>query len=294
MRARVAGAAAPCLGPDDMPAGMGPAGPSGPHSVCWAPGSRSAVPVAGRKPSKTSAGASDPPPEPCWHRGQAPLPAPPGAAARGCPQRRAPSISLALTDIFLLQSAGGVGRASLPGVPAAGSCHPAVHQKITARMTVVLLWMSLATSGMVRYSPDDAHGAARPPLAFPCVSYQTRPHPTLQGSASGRCRGWGRRTIQPRHGFGTLTLVNQMLGRMPTTIRPPHRRSSHQPGGNCRVEGSLVNSNPPADPARGNRPALHEAVEGPPGNSQVEIRHSYEVPSRASSVTIAISYVIAQ
>lgn len=76
MRARVAGAAAPRLGPDDMPAGMGSAGPSGPHSVCWAPGSRSAVPVAGRKPSKTSAGAPDPPPGPCWHRGQAPLPAP--------------------------------------------------------------------------------------------------------------------------------------------------------------------------------------------------------------------------
>ncbi|MCC6102498.1 MAG: hypothetical protein LIV22_01525 [Olegusella sp.] len=43
------------------------------------------------------------------------------------------SISTALTDISLLQSAGGDGRAYLPSIPAAGSCRPAVHQKITAQ-----------------------------------------------------------------------------------------------------------------------------------------------------------------
>ena len=41
-------------------------------------------------------------------------------------------ISPALTDISLLRSAGGDGRASRLSIPAAGSCHPAVHQKITA------------------------------------------------------------------------------------------------------------------------------------------------------------------
>ena len=43
------------------------------------------------------------------------------------------SISLALTGISLLRSAGGDGRASRLSMPAAGSCHPAVHQKITAQ-----------------------------------------------------------------------------------------------------------------------------------------------------------------
>jgi hypothetical protein len=42
-------------------------------------------------------------------------------------------VSLALTDIPLPRSAGGDGRAYLPSIPAAGSCHPAVHQKITAQ-----------------------------------------------------------------------------------------------------------------------------------------------------------------
>jgi hypothetical protein len=42
------------------------------------------------------------------------------------------SISPALTDISLLRSAGGDGRAYPPSILAAGSCRPAVHQKITA------------------------------------------------------------------------------------------------------------------------------------------------------------------
>jgi hypothetical protein len=41
-------------------------------------------------------------------------------------------VSPALTDISLFQSAGGDGRASHLSISAAGSCHPAVHQKITA------------------------------------------------------------------------------------------------------------------------------------------------------------------
>lgn len=43
-------------------------------------------------------------------------------------------VSPALTDISLLRSAGGDGRATYLSISAAGSCRPAVHQKITAQV----------------------------------------------------------------------------------------------------------------------------------------------------------------